>query len=134
MTATILRGGLVALALFLAASAVSTALAAPQDYHFEGVGPAVKSGKAIIIKVRLVRMPGGKPVLDAAIFQARLDMGPDGMAGMTAPVKAMPAAEPGVYAFEAETLTAGKWGLTLAAKVQGEPETVRGTVIVAVSK
>jgi len=67
MTATILRGGLVALALFLAASTVSIAWAAAQDYRFEVVGPAAKSGKATVIKVRLVRIPDGKPVPDAVI-------------------------------------------------------------------
>ncbi|MGE0270250.1 MAG: FixH family protein [Alphaproteobacteria bacterium] len=134
MTANILRAGLLALALFLTASPVGMALALAKDYRFETVGPIVKSGNATVVKIRLVHIADGKPVTDAVIFQTRLDMGPDGMASMTAPVKTATSAEPGIYAFEIEPSMAGNWGLTLAAKVQGEAETVRGTVTVAVSK
>ena len=62
------------------------------------------------------------------------DMGPDGMKEMTAPVKALPPKEPGVYLFEVEPGMAGGWMLTLAAKVQGEAETVRGSVTVKLAK
>jgi hypothetical protein len=109
-------------------------LAASQDYRFEVVGAPTKSGKNTLIKVRLMHVPDGKPVTDAIIVQSKLDMGPEGMASMTAPVKAMPPAEAGVYQFEAAPEMAGKWGLTLAARVQGEAEPVRGTVTVAVPK
>ncbi len=54
-------------------------------------------------------------------------MGPSGMETMTAPVKAMPS-KGGVYSFEIDPGMAGAWALHLTAKVQGEPETVRGTV------
>ena len=37
-------------------------------------------------------------------------------------------AKGGVYSFEVEPGMTGTWALHLAAKVQGEPETVRGTV------
>lgn len=133
MTANTLRAGLAALALFLASTA-NVVLAAAKDYRFETVGPITKSGESTIVKVRLIRIADSKPVPDAVIFQTRLDMGPDGMASMTAPVKASTSTEPGVYAFEIAPSMAGNWGLTLAAKVQGEAETVRGTVTVAVSK
>ncbi|MDX2292678.1 FixH family protein, partial [Streptomyces roseofulvus] len=53
--------------------------------------------------------------------------GPAGMATMTAPVKSMPA-KGGVYSFEVVPGMTGTWALHLAAKVQGEPETVRGTI------
>lgn len=134
MTAKILRAGLLALTLFLTASPVDVVLASAKDYRFEAASPAVKTGKATIVKVRLVRIADGKPVTDAVIFQTRLDMGPDGMASMTAPAKAMTSSEPGIYVFEIEPSMAGNWGLTLAAKVQGEAETVRGIVTVAVPK
>src|ERR1700738_2755130 len=48
-----------------AASGVTTpaqALAAAQDYRFEAAGPPAKSGKATIVKIRLVHLPDGKPV------------------------------------------------------------------------
>ena len=56
------------------------------------------------------------------------------MKEMTAPVKALPPKEPGVYLFEVEPGMAGGWMLTLAAKVQGEAETVRGSVTVRLAK
>ena len=49
------------------------------------------------------------------------------VATMTAPVKAMPAQD-GVYSFEVEPGMTGPWALHLAAKMQGEAETVRGTI------
>jgi hypothetical protein len=61
-------------------------------------------------------------------------MGPDGMATMTTAVKVLSPAEPGVYQVQVEQPMAGKWALSLAAKVQGEPETVRGTVVVTLAK
>ena len=43
-----------------------------------------------------------KPVPGAVIIQTRADMGPDGMKEMTAPMKALPPKEPGIYRFEVE--------------------------------
>jgi hypothetical protein len=34
--------------------------------------------------------------------------------------------EPGVYSFKTDLVMAGRWRLSLAAKVQGEHETVKG--------
>lgn len=120
----------------LAALIVSAvpALAAPQDYRFELAGPPTKSATGTMVKVRLVHVPDGKPVPEAVIFQSKFDMGPDGMAEMGAPVKALPPAEPAVYAFEAQPSMPGNWGLTLSARVQGETQTVRGTITVPVVK
>ena len=119
----------------LAIAAVqSPALAAPQDYHFDLDGQPTKSGKAMIVKIRLTHMPDGKPVSGAIITQAKLDMGPEGMAEMGAPANASATAEPGVYQVDTQLSMGGKWALTLAAKVQGETETVRGAVIVLVAK
>lgn len=113
----------------------SPAIAAAKDYSFELVGkPTVKAGVNTVL-VRLVHIPDRKPVSGAVIFQIRADMGPEQMAAMTAPVKVAPAGsngQPGVYGFEIQNgpiwNKPGKWALTLAAKVQGETETVRGTV------
>lgn len=111
------------------ACALSTgpALAKADDYRFELLGkPQPKAGRDIV-QVRLVHASGNTPVPDAVIFESAADMGPMGMAAMTAPVKAMPA-QGGVYSFEVEPSMTGTWALHLAAKVQGEPETVRGTI------
>jgi len=49
------------------------------------------------------------------------------METMTAPVKALPP-KSGTYSFSVDPGMAGTWALHLAAKVQGEQETIRGTV------
>jgi hypothetical protein len=112
----------------------SRLLAAAKDYRFELVGAPVKSGKATVIKVRLVHMPDGKPVAGAIIIRTKFDMGPDGMASMTAPAKGSPTPEAGIYQIEAEPPMGGNWALALSAKVQGEAETVSGTVTIAIPK
>jgi YtkA-like len=109
-------------------------LAGAQDYRFEAAGPPVKSSKATTVKVRLMHVPDGKPVPGAVIFQTRFDMGPDGMASMTAPAKLMRSNDPSVYQVELEPQMAGNWALSLSAKVQGETETVSGTVPVTIPK
>ena len=108
------------------------AFAAAKDYRFELVGkPAPKAG-VNTVSVRLVHIPDSKPVSGAIIIQTRADMGPENMAAMTAPVKAVAASGAGLYSFEIQNgpiwNKQGKWALNLAAKVQGEPETVRGTI------
>ena len=71
---------------------------------------------------------------DAVIFKTRIDMAPDNMADMESPVTALPAPEPGVYAFKTDLPMAGRYQVTLSAKVQGEAETVTGKVIVKAVK
>ncbi|WP_287758958.1 FixH family protein [Acidiphilium sp.] len=109
------------------ASSVLPAYAAATDYRFELVGKPQLSGQKDIVQVRLLHVADGKPVADAVIFESTADMGPAGMPTMPAPVKALPAKD-GIYSFEVEPGMVGTWALHLAAKVQGEPETVRGTV------
>jgi hypothetical protein len=67
-------------------------------------------------------------VTDAVIVQKRIDMGPDGMGEMASPLTAVPSREPGVYSFKTELSMEGRWLLSIAAKVQGEPETVIGKI------
>jgi hypothetical protein len=109
------------------AFAIVRAQAKSADYSFELVGKPQLSGQKDIVQVRLVHATDGKPVPDAVIFENTADMGPTGMPTMLAPVKALPA-KGGMYSFEVEPGMAGTWALHMAAKVQGEPETVRGTV------
>lgn len=107
--------------------------AAAQDYRFELTGKPIVSAGKDTVQVRLIHGADSKPVPDAVIFESKADMGPSGMATMPAPVKAMPAKD-GVYSFEVEPGMAGTWALHLAAKVQGEPETVTGTINVDLVK
>ena len=55
-------------------------------------------------------------------------MGPSGMAAMPGKVVPVPPGKDGLYHFTTATGMAGKWALHLSAKVQGETETVQGTV------
>jgi hypothetical protein len=109
------------------------AIAAAQDYRFELVGkPQPARGKSVV-SVRIVHVPDNKPVTDAVVFETRADMGPAGMPTMTAPIKAAPP-QNGVYRFEVEPAMAGTWAITLAAKVQGEADSVRGSITADLAK
>jgi hypothetical protein len=109
-------------------SLASVAFAGPNDYTFEPVKAEVKKGNGVTVAVRLVHKPTGKPISDAVIFSPRIDMSPEGMETMLAPITPAAGAEPGSYAFQTDLVMAGRWLLTLSAKVQGEPDTVRGKV------
>jgi len=114
-------------AALLAAMAV-TALADSKDYEFQLVDKEVKQGEATIA-VKLVHKPSGRAIPDAVIFAKRIDMGPEDMAAMTAPLEPLPSTEPGVYRFKTDLTMAGNWALSLGAKVQGETGTVENKLI-----
>jgi hypothetical protein len=114
--------------------AASVAMAGAGDYAFEPVNPEMKKGEDLTLAVRLVNKQTGKPVPDAVIFKTRVDMAPDGMAEMESAVAPLPSKEPGVYAFKTDLPMAGRYQVTLSAKVQGEPETVTGKVVVNATK
>lgn len=108
----------------LVVSAVSSARADIKDYEFRLVQAEVKKGDDAIVTARLIDKRTGKAVPGAVIFTTRLDMAPEGMSTMTAPVEALPSTEPGVYRFKVGLTMAGGWRLSLAAKIQGEIGTV----------
>lgn len=105
------------------------ALAGASDYEFQPVASEVKHGPQAEVAVRLVDKRSGKPVPGAVIFTTRMDMAPDGMEMMTTSVENLSATEPGVYRFRTNLSMAGGWRFKVAAKVQGEPETVQGEVV-----
>ena len=107
---------------------VSVAWSAANDYAFEPVKAEIKKGGGVTLAVRIIHKPSGKPVSDAVIFSPRIDMSPEGMATMTAPVTPAAGSEPGVYGFKTNLPMAGRWLLTVPAKVQGELQTVTGKV------
>ncbi|MCF3639650.1 FixH family protein [Rhizobium sp. TRM95111] len=105
--------------------ALSTnAWAGIQDYEFQLVRREIKQGGEAEIAVRLIDKRSGKAVSDAVIFAQRVDMAPDGMEMMAAPIEAVPSSDPGVYRFKAQISMAGGWRLSLGAKVQGEMGTL----------
>ena len=120
------RAAAVAAALTMA---TMPAWADVKDYEFQLVSQEVKKGDAVIA-VKLVHKPSGRAIPDAVIFTKRIDMGPDGMEMMAAPLEPVAGGEPGVYQFKTNLDMAGRWALTLGAKVQGETGTVQTKLIV----
>jgi hypothetical protein len=121
-------------ALAVAVSLNVAAFAAAADYAFEPVKVEIKKGGDAVVSVRLKHKTTGKPVADAVIVQSRIDMAPEGMAEMASPLTPVPSSEPGVYSFKTDLSMAGRWLLSVAAKVQGEPETVVGKVTFRATK
>jgi hypothetical protein len=116
-------------AAVIAVGTIPSAQAGGQDYEFQLVTKEFKAGPPAEIAVRLVHKPDGKPVPGAVIFSTRLDMGPDGMEAMTTPVEKVPGGEPGVYRFKAKLSMEGSWAFSLAAKAQGEPDSIKGKLV-----
>jgi hypothetical protein len=105
-----------------------------KNYEFQLVQPTVQAGADRIVAVKLVDKTTGKAVPDAVIFATRLDMAPDGMQEMVTKVTPMPGTEPGTYRFKATFSMAGRWQLSLGAKVQGETGTVENKLVVTAEK
>ena len=118
------KGVLASLAIVLAST--TTSHAAATDYEFQLVQSEIAQGPGATVAVRLVDKRTEKPVSDAVIFATRLDMAPEGMEAMTTSVDPMPSTEPGVYRFKTNLSMEGGWRFKLAAKVQGESDTVQG--------
>lgn len=118
-----------ALGVALLVGMAGSALADAKDYEFQLLDKEVKQGAAVI-SVKLVHKPSGRAVPDAVIFAKRIDMGPEAMEAMTAPLEAVPSPEPGVYRFKTNLTMEGQWALSLGAKVQGEEGTVENKLIV----
>ena len=114
--------------------AATAAMAGAGDYTFEPVKAEMKKGDDVTLAVRLTNKQTGKPVADAVVFKTRVEMAPDGMAEMESAVAPLPSKEPGVYAFKTDLPMAGRYQMTLSVKVQGEPETITGKVVVTATK
>jgi len=110
---------------------VTAAFADIKNYEFKLVEPTVKAGPDDrTIAVKLVDKTTGKLVPDAVIFATRLDMAPDGMQEMATRLDPLPGTEPGTYKFKATFGMAGRWQLSLGAKVQGETGTVENKLVI----
>lgn len=99
-----------------------------KDYEFRLVNEKAKPGEATV-EVELVNKATGKPVPDAVVFARRIDMAPEGMPTMTAPLEPEPDGKPGTYRFKTNLMMEGGWQLSLAAKVPGEAGTVQGKLV-----
>lgn len=127
MTGFISRGlaGLLVLGLFAAPTAARAAIG---DYEFKLVSEQAKKGQTVV-DVRLIHKPDAKPVSDAVVFAMRLDMAPDDMEAMTGAIEQVESPEPGVYRFRVALTDEGRWRISLAAKVQGEADTLQGRLV-----
>jgi hypothetical protein len=128
------RGLRVALIGAALACAATVALADIRNYEFKLVEPTVKTGRDKIIAVKLIDKTTGKAIPDAVIFATRLDMAPDAMQEMVSELTPLPGSEPGTYRFKADFSMAGRWQLSLGAKVQGETGTVDNKLVIRADK
>jgi hypothetical protein len=128
------RGLQAALIGIAVAGSVAAARADIKDYEFQLVDQNVQVGPDKTIAVRLVNKATGKSVPGAVIFATRLDMTPDGMQEMVTKIAPIPGGEPGTYKFKATVGMAGRWQLSLGAKVQGETGTVESKLVITAQK
>ncbi|MEO6782988.1 MAG: FixH family protein [Bradyrhizobium sp.] len=128
------RGLQAALIGIAVAGSAAVARADIKDYEFQLVDQTVQAGPDKTITVRLVNKATGKAVPGAVIFAARLDMTPDGMQEMVTKIAPIPGGEPGTYKFKATLGMAGRWQLSLGAKVQGEAGTVENKLVITAQK
>ncbi len=133
-TFTLTRAVQAALIAAAIGSASSSAFADINDYKFELIDQTVQAGPDKVIAVRLMDTKTGKPVADPVIFAIRLDMAHDGMQAMATRIVPLPGAEPGTYNFRATFGMAGRWQLSLGAKVQGETGTVENKLVITAQK
>jgi len=77
-----------AIGAVLLAAMAGSALADTKDYEFQLIDKEVKQGEAVIA-VKLIHKPSGRAIPDAVIFAKRIDMGPESMESMTAPLEAV---------------------------------------------
>jgi hypothetical protein len=116
---------------FLGGTAALAATEHAPDYRLELAEQPTKSGKTLIVQVRLMHVPDGEPVTNATVAALRFDMGPDGMAAMSAPAKAAASPRSGIYAFETWPSMPGNWALRLRATLPDHAPVEVALVVVA---
>ncbi len=123
---------LAAISLFTLGMAVMAALAqttaAQTAPGFEPVKAEVPVGKTRV-EVKLTGISPPPQAADITVEASRIDMGPDGMAMMAAPLKPAPASAPGVLAFDTDLSMAGRWAFTITARVKGQSAPVKSTIV-----
>lgn len=106
----------------------TAAMADIRDYEFKLVREQIKKGQSVV-DVRLIHKPDDRAVPDAVIFALRLDMAPDDMEQMTGAIEPVKSPEPGLYRFKVDLADEGRWRISLAAKIQGEAETLQSRLV-----
>lgn len=131
MTLSMLKRAALAATITLAGTAYPVR-ADINDYQFQLATKDMRQGTAEI-SIRLIDKRTGRLVPDAVIFAKRVDMAPDGMEMMAAPIEPLPSTEPGLYRFKTNLGMAGGWRLSLAAKLQGETGTLEDRLVFQVA-
>jgi hypothetical protein len=111
---------------------VPMAQAAASDYSLVLAQTAYPFGNGAILDVALIDTRTNTPVDGAILFATRMDMEPDGMETMTTPIVALPIEKTGHYRFSTDLTMDGNWRFSVAAKVQGEAETVQAQIVIEV--
>lgn len=96
---------------------------------FEAVKTEVPVGKNVRVELKLVGLNPPPAMQDVIIESLRLDMGPEGMAAMVAPLKSVAPNAPSVLAFQTDLIMAGRWAFSITARVRGQAAPVSSTVI-----
>lgn len=125
----ILRRGVPTLAVAALLALATHAARAQDGIAWAPVDAEAPVGDGVRIAVRLEGPAGPIPLDPAAVSAARLDMGPDGMAAMAAPLRPVAPRDGESLAWETDLVMAGRWALTLTAAVPGEGDPVSGEVI-----
>jgi len=124
--------GIVLKMLFvLTAVALLGACSDPPRYEFVGNTDSVALGTQEI-EIKLRNNLSGTMVEDAHIAATGLDMSPDGMSETTGTVQPLRSNSNGSYVFGATFKMRGRWRLSLMAQVPGEPEPVKGAIVITV--
>lgn len=110
-------------------SAATVGCADTSSPSWQAANPNIPTGSNVRLDLRLV-IADGKPVDGkVTVTAARFDMGPDGMAAMTSPLRPTASSEPGGVSFLTDVSMAGRWALTISGKVEGQAEIVSGVVV-----
>ncbi|MBP0579082.1 FixH family protein [Labrys sp. LIt4] len=129
MTSSAIKQAAIPALIGFAWTIAAPAQAGIEDYEFQLIQPEIRQSESAEIAVRLVDKRSGKPIPDAVIFASRLDMAPDGMETMKAPIEPLASSQAGIYRFKARLGMEGGWRLSLAAKLQGETGTLQARLI-----
>ena len=120
------RAMLATAALIFVTSLAPLAWAA-EHFSFLATSTELPAENAVRFDVRVLDDAGQPIQATVNPIALRLDMGPDGMQGMTTRIVAVSTDTPGLITLEADFVMAGRWALTLTATVDGVE--VTGTIV-----
>jgi Cu(I)/Ag(I) efflux system membrane fusion protein len=122
----LMRTMLLGMAVIAFAASHALAQSAPA---FEAVKAEVPVGKNVRIEIKLTGVTPPPAVSDITIEKQRIDMGPDGMEMMAAPLKPVTGTPPGILAFDTDLAMAGRWAFNITARIKGVSAPVTSTII-----